>query len=58
MEDWLKCQISLLVKYRQNQKTTTGTEKIYLECLCTVGYPIASVIQSVSLPTGPRLPGI
>ena len=57
MEDWLKCQISLLVKYRQNQKTT-GTEKIYLECLCTVGYPIASVIQSVSLPTGPRLPGI
>jgi len=23
MEDWLKCQISPLVKYRQNQKTKT-----------------------------------
>ena len=54
MEDWLKCQISPLFK----TKKTSGTEKIYFECSYTVEHLIASVIQSVSLPTGLSLSGI
>jgi len=31
MEDWLKCQISSLVKYRQNQKPKYVEQITYLE---------------------------
>ena len=55
MEDWLKCQISSLVKYRQNQK---GSNFYWLEietfCLhpslysgCTGGCPVIRCFNSL-----------